>query len=169
MRDTLTQTRVPATRWFLDMAARPELSDRHRIIKIDNDQVLSALKLEKRPGMSYSLLEVSENLQELNSTHMAARRLQMAQQEQKFTPIQQGTIKLFDSIRRVNNIRDLFLLEESDGLIESITRAWWILDQVGQSNGILAVPTEAEFRTSIMGIIYCCQRDAECCCGDEAA
>ena len=144
MRDTLTKSRVPASRWFLDMAARPELSDRHRVIKIENDQVLSMLKLEKRPGMSYSLLEIAENQQELTSTHMAARQLQMAQQEHKFTPLQQHTIKLFDSIRRVNNIRDLFLLEESDGLLESITRAWWILDQVGDSNGILAIPTESE-------------------------
>ncbi|MFN8705545.1 MAG: hypothetical protein ACK50J_02610, partial [Planctomyces sp.] len=47
MRSVLVR-RMPAVRWFLDLAARPEMVVRHRVIKIDDDQLLASLSLPKR-------------------------------------------------------------------------------------------------------------------------
>lgn len=143
MRDAMT-ARMSATRWFLDSVARPELAERHRVIRIDNDGVLSLLKLSRRPGLSYSLAEVRENIKELETIHRDARQLQMAEQQARMDDVQRATIKLFDSVRRLTTMRDLFLVERSEGLIESITRAWWLLERLNDATTIMAVPTGAQ-------------------------
>ena len=57
--------RMPAIHWLLDVMTRPEIAARHRIYKIENDELLSLLDLEKRPGLTYSLVEIQKNFKEM--------------------------------------------------------------------------------------------------------
>jgi len=50
--------RQPAVRWLLDVAARPEEADKHRVFRIYNLEVLHTLGLERRKGFHYSLGEI---------------------------------------------------------------------------------------------------------------
>ncbi len=143
MRDVMI-SRMPAVRWFLDVAARSELAKRHRVIKIDDDQVLSLLGLEKRAGLSYSLQEIQENLSDLQKIHREGLRLEMAGQEHRMTQLQRRVVSLFRTVSRVDSLQNIFLVRESEGLLDSIVKAWWVLDRLGNSPAIMAVPTGSE-------------------------
>ena len=143
MRGVMT-LRMPAVRWFLDVVARPELAKRHRVIKIDDDQVLSLLGLEKRAGLTFSLQEIQENLADLQKIHREGLRLEMARQEHRMTQLQRRVVSLFRTVSRVDSLQNIFLVRESDGLLDSIVKAWWVLDRLGNSAAIMAVPTGSE-------------------------
>ncbi len=59
----------PAIRWLLDtMTSRllkNERADENKVFRIDNDQVLSLLKLPRREGLKYSLKEIAPEIEEL--------------------------------------------------------------------------------------------------------
>lgn len=74
--------RRPAVQWFLDMVARPDLAEEHRVFRIYNLEVLQLLGLEPRKGFHYSLAEirgregqVREELAEFDRQAEQARRL----------------------------------------------------------------------------------------------
>ncbi len=48
----------PAVQWLLDMVARPEVFDTHKVFRIHNLEVLDTLGLERRKGFRYSLAEI---------------------------------------------------------------------------------------------------------------
>jgi ABC-type transport system involved in cytochrome c biogenesis permease subunit len=48
----------PAVEWFLDVVARPDRADEHRVFRIYNLEVLQLLGLERRQGFHYSLAEI---------------------------------------------------------------------------------------------------------------
>ena len=137
-------SRMPAVRWFLDVVARPDLARRHRVIKIDDDQVLSLLGLEKRAGLAYSVEEIQENLAELEKINREGLKLQMAEQEHRMTQLQRRVVKLFQTVGRVDSLQNIFLVRESEGLLDSMVKAWWVLDRLGNSPAIRAVPTGLE-------------------------
>ncbi|MCP4169446.1 MAG: cytochrome c biogenesis protein CcsA [Fuerstiella sp.] len=143
MRGVMT-LRMPAVRWFLDVVARPELARRHRVIKIDDDQVLSLLGLEKRAGLAYSLQEIQENLSAMQKIHQEGQRLEMAGQEHRMTQLQRRVVSLFRTVSRVDSWQNVFLVRESEGLLDSVVKAWWVLDRLGNSPAIMAVPTGSE-------------------------
>ncbi|MEO2035794.1 MAG: cytochrome c biogenesis protein ResB, partial [Planctomycetaceae bacterium] len=143
MRDVMI-LRMPAVRWFLDVVARPELARRHRVIRIDDDQVLSLLGLEKRAGLTYSVQEIQENLADLQKIHREGLRLEMAEQEHRMTQLQRRVVSLFRTVGRVDSLQNIFLVRESEGLLDSIVKTWWVLDRLGNSPAIMAVPTGSE-------------------------
>ncbi|TXT22047.1 MAG: cytochrome C assembly protein [Planctomycetota bacterium] len=54
-----TKTRTePAIRWLMDVFARPAEAKRHKVVRIDNLEVLKALNLDARKGFRYSLSEI---------------------------------------------------------------------------------------------------------------
>ena len=72
----------PAIQWYLDVISA-EISDRdaaawkHRVIRIENDQVLAEMKLVAREGLRYSIDEIRpqwEDLVQKSSTAMAKKR-----------------------------------------------------------------------------------------------
>lgn len=136
--------RMPAVRWFLDVVARPENARRHRVIKIDDDQVLSLLGLEKRAGLAYSVEEIQKNLGELESINREGMKLQMAEQEHRMSQLQRRVVKLFQTVSRVDSLANIFLVRDSEGLLDSVVKAWWVLDRLGNSPAIMAVPTGLE-------------------------
>jgi len=55
-------SREPAIRWLLDEFAKEKVATSHRVIKIDNLEVLDALKLKQREGWRYSFDEFAPAL-----------------------------------------------------------------------------------------------------------
>ena len=54
----------PAMRWLLDLIARRDKSDKHRVFRIDYQPLLDALKLPKREGHMYSFEEIMKEEKE---------------------------------------------------------------------------------------------------------
>ncbi|MCC7085657.1 MAG: cytochrome c biogenesis protein CcsA [Pirellulales bacterium] len=50
----------PATRWFLDAIARPEVAQQHRVFRIENPDVLATFGLDRRKYFRYSLAELQQ-------------------------------------------------------------------------------------------------------------
>lgn len=143
MRDEMI-AKMPAIRWLLDVVARSELAARHRVVKIDNDRVLSLLGLEKRAGMVYSLAEIQPNLQELDTIHRQARSLQTANQSARMDDLQRGVVKLFDTVRSINDAEAAFQREVSTDLVDAITRAQFLFERLEGFSMITATPTGLE-------------------------
>ncbi len=143
MRDVMVE-RMSAVRWFLDVAARPELAKRHRVIKIDDDQILSLLGLEKRAGLTYSVEEVQKNIEELRKINAEGLKLEMAEQQHRMTQLQRRVVELFRTVGRVDSLQNIFLVRDSESLLDSLVKAWWVLNRLGDSPAIMAVPTGSE-------------------------
>jgi ABC-type transport system involved in cytochrome c biogenesis permease subunit len=70
--DSRYEDRQPAIRWLLDVASGSPAMWKHRVFRIENLDVLAALKLKRREGMCYSLGELRDRGEEL------ARQVQLA-------------------------------------------------------------------------------------------
>ena len=133
--------RMPAVQWFLDVISRPEVAARHRVIKIDDDQVLSLLGLEKRGGMTYSMVEIQKNIKELDSILQKARQKQRDKQENSMTTMERRVLALFESVGRVDQLSQMFLMRNSDSLLSAYVDCWRILRLLGNDPAVMAVPT----------------------------
>jgi len=107
IRDQMT-AKMSAIRWFLDMVAQPQRAGRHRVIRIDNDQVLSALGLEQREGLVYSLREIQRNLASLEHIDREAQQLLEANQDNRLSNLQRRVMALFNTIRRLDSMQQVF-------------------------------------------------------------
>ncbi len=136
--------RMSAVRWFLDVAARPDLARRHPVIKIDDDQVLSLLGLEKRAGLTYSVEEIQKNLPELEKINREGLKLEMAEQQHRMSQVQRRVVALFRTVGRVDSMQNIFLVRDSESLLDSMVKAWWVLNRLGDSPAIMAVPTGSD-------------------------
>ena len=68
---------IPATQWLLELISGSEKALDRPIIRIDNDQVLSTLKLERRKSHRYSLAEVRKNISQLAEAAGEANKQQL--------------------------------------------------------------------------------------------
>ncbi len=136
--------RMPAVQWFLDVISRPEVAARHRVIKIDDDQVLSLLGLEKRGGLTYSLVEIRENITELDSILKKARQKQRDKQENTMSTLERRVAALAESVSRIDQLSQMFLMRNSDGVLGSYIDCWRILRLLGNDPAVMAVPTGSE-------------------------
>jgi len=129
IRDAMT-AKMSAARWFLDMIARPDRAVRHRVVRIDNDQVLSLLGLEQREGLVYSPSEIQENIRNLEQIDKDARQLMDANQDNRLEPHQRRVMALFNTIRRLDTMQQVFRPAESDDLLPTLVETWRILDRL---------------------------------------
>lgn len=136
--------RMPAVRWFLDTVARPEKTYRHRVIKIEDDQVLSQLGLPKRSGLAYSLMEIEKKLLELQPINRRVVDLQMKKQEASLTTHERRVGELFEKVSRIRSLHEMFLDQESGELVTSVVRAWSVLRDLGDRPAVMGVPTGNE-------------------------
>ncbi|MCH2210562.1 MAG: cytochrome c biogenesis protein CcsA [Fuerstiella sp.] len=123
-------TKMSAVRWFLDMIARPDRAVRHRVIRIDNDQLLSLLGLEQRAGLVYSLAEIQENLSNLEQTDRDARQLLEANQDNRLTALQRRVMALFNTIQRLNTMQQVFQPAADNDLLPLLVETWRILNRL---------------------------------------
>ncbi len=61
--------------WLLDVLAHPERATGHKVFKIDDEDLLSILKLKPRPGFKYSYSEFAPNLEALENRIQKAAEL----------------------------------------------------------------------------------------------
>lgn len=70
------EKRQPAVRWLLDvMTSRfsdNHIAERHKVFRIENDQLLGLLGLQPRPGLRYSIEEFAGQMAELEKAGKAA-------------------------------------------------------------------------------------------------
>ena len=138
---SLMVRRRPAVQWLLDVVSRPEVAARHRVIKIDDDQVLSLLGLEKRGGLTYSMVEIQKNIKELDSILQKARQKQRDKQENSLTILERRVSGLFETVSRIDQLSQMFLMRNSDSLLGSYIDCWRILRLLGNEPAVMAVPT----------------------------
>jgi ABC-type transport system involved in cytochrome c biogenesis permease subunit len=143
MRSVMVRRR-PAVQWFLDVVSRPEVAARHRVIKIDDDQVLSLLGLEKRGGLTYSMVEIQKNIKELDAILQKARQKQRDKQENSLTTLERRVSGLFETVSRIDQLSQMFLTRKSDSLLSSYIDCWRILRLLGNEPAVMAVPTGSE-------------------------
>lgn len=136
--------RMDATRWLLDVVAKPERGERHRVIRIDNDEVLSLLSLEKRPGLTYSPSEIKTNLDNLQKIYRSAVDHEMKSEKHLMTPTERRVLTLFQNVGRVEALRNMFLIDRTETLTESIVQTWWVLKRLGNTQAIMAIPTDSD-------------------------
>ncbi len=68
--------RQPAIRWLLDVLIKPEEGYKHKVVRIDNLDVLDTLELKRRQGFRYSVDEIQGKLSELSEQADRARSLE---------------------------------------------------------------------------------------------
>jgi len=91
----LFQPKLPAIRWILDLIAGTSASDQHRILRIENLDVLQALDLKPRDGYRYSREEVAPH----TTSIMRQARLADEVAEGKRSLVQQKFLELARNIR----------------------------------------------------------------------
>ena len=136
--------KMEPVRWFLDVVARPEVALRHQVIKIDDDQVLSLLGLPKRPGLTYSMMEVQKNLDALQSINAEATNLRRLGQDNALTTQQRRVASLFETVSRIDSMRNMFLMRDSDNLLSALVDSWRILRILGDKPAVMSIPTGNE-------------------------
>ena len=136
--------RMDATRWVLDVVARPERGERHRVIRIDNDEILSALSLEKRSGLTYSPYEIKAKIDNLQPIYRSAIGREMKDEKHLMLPIERRVLTLFRSMGRIEALRNMFIIDRTETLTESIVQTWWVLKRLGSTQAIMAIPTGLE-------------------------
>ena len=143
--------KAPAIWWMLDLiSGRPE-ARHHRVIRIDEPQLLSVLDLQPRDGATYSLAEVMEHYGELEEQIDQASR-QFSADENRATRFQRRLLRLATNISRITQLRDVFSTLEFDasrphtGLVQ-IMLYKDVLERMGQvsdSSLVMAVPRPGE-------------------------
>ena len=92
--DKLTTRSYPATRWLLDVIARPDVAEQHQVFRIDNLEVLDTLGIKRRKGHVYSVAEIRKGVVEFEKQVDQARKLDA----EKLSTYQR---KLLDLDRRI--------------------------------------------------------------------
>ncbi len=133
--------KMPAVQWLLDVMTRPAIAARHRIYKIEDDNLLSLLGLEKRGGLTYSLVEIQKNFKALEPILQASRKKQENKQESSLTPIERRVGALFETMGRVDQLSQVFILRDSDGLLGAYVDSWRVLRLLGSTAPVSPVPT----------------------------
>jgi ABC-type transport system involved in cytochrome c biogenesis permease subunit len=77
--------RQPAVRWLLDvMTSRfsdNHIAEKHKVFRIENDQLLGLLALQPRPGLRYSIEEFAPQIGELEKAGKAADQKENAKKD----------------------------------------------------------------------------------------
>ena len=134
-------SKMPAIRWLLDVMTRPEVAARHRIYKIEDDTLLSMLDLEKRPGLMYSLVEIQKNFKAMEPALQSGRKKQANNASGKLTDIERRVGALFETMSRVDQLSQVFILRDSDGLLGAYVDSWRVLRLLGATAPVSAIPT----------------------------
>ena len=69
------EPKQPATRWLLDVTTQPHVGYAHRVIRIENLELLDTLGLERRKGFRYALSEFGTKIDLISQQADEARKL----------------------------------------------------------------------------------------------
>ncbi|MCY2941208.1 MAG: hypothetical protein NTV50_06005, partial [Planctomycetota bacterium] len=77
--------RQPAVRWLLDVMtskfSENHIAEKHKVFRIENDQLLGLLALQPRPGLRYSIEEFAPQIGELEKAGKAADQKENAKKD----------------------------------------------------------------------------------------
>jgi ABC-type transport system involved in cytochrome c biogenesis permease subunit len=77
--------RQPAVRWLLDVMtsrfSEHHIAEKHKVFRIENDQLLGLLALQPRPGLRYSIEEFAPQMGELEKAGKAADQKENAKKD----------------------------------------------------------------------------------------
>ena len=77
--------RQPAVRWLLDVMtsrfSENHIAEKHKVFRIENDQLLGLLALQPRPGLRYSIEEFAPQMGELEKAGKAADQKENAKKD----------------------------------------------------------------------------------------
>ncbi|MFO0976553.1 MAG: cytochrome c biogenesis protein CcsA [Planctomycetaceae bacterium] len=135
--------KAPAVHWLLDVITRPAVAARHRVLKIEDDKILSLLGLQKRGGLTYSIAEVRDKLEALENImkNALAKKNRKKDEQIPLEVTESRVLTLFDNLRQINQLSDLFGAQTSDNALDSAITSWRILRALGDSPAVMAVPT----------------------------
>ena len=94
----------PAIRWLLDVIARPDLAKEHRVLRIDNLEVLKSLGLERRRGFRYAWAELESKALGFDRQVMDAQK----QPPEQRTLQQRRILELGQRVERYRLLSDSF-------------------------------------------------------------
>jgi len=100
--------RRPAVRWLLDMLARPERGEEHKVYKITNNRILETLELPRRRKHLYSRAEVLQHAEELEKQAKLAHQVE----DLNKSAYQKKVVELENMLRQVNVLIDAFARPE---------------------------------------------------------
>ena len=102
----------PAVRWMLDLMADYEKARDHRIIRIENENLVEAIGLKKQKKHAYTVNEVNENLDALLKQAMAAQKV----------PSDERTLYQKKALELANRMIFYSLLERTLGNVVDLPR-----------------------------------------------
>ena len=105
----------PAIRWLLDMASGAYAARDHKVFRIDNQEVLDTLGLNRRKGYRYSLEEILPGMKEFDEQRALAAR-QAQEDDSKLSLFQKKILELGTKFRIVSTLRGAFLPPELPSL-----------------------------------------------------
>ncbi|MEQ9409232.1 MAG: cytochrome c biogenesis protein CcsA [Fuerstiella sp.] len=145
VRPLMTRKR-PAVWWMLDVIARPDVAERHRVFRIVDDQLLALLNLEKRPGFAYSRSEIRTHMADLKDIYTEAHQLLVDDEASRLTPLQRRVHALFDDESRVRFFSDLFNPREipENQAFATLVETWRLLKILEGQPATLGIPTAAD-------------------------
>lgn len=133
----------PAIRWLLDTITRSDDFRDHRVIRIENLDVLSALELPRREGFRYSISEIfgagdDDNVSELDRQ----TRLAMEIPDEQRNLTQRKFIELHNKVRQVTALMGAFSPPDLRGNTpEELGRSFQMLNaQIAELNQIAPRP-----------------------------
>jgi ABC-type transport system involved in cytochrome c biogenesis permease subunit len=90
--------RQPAIRWLLDVIARPDVADKHRVFRIDHTEVIDLFGIKRRKGHCYSFEEMRPKAEEFET---------QARQAHSKSPRELGTFerKILELDRKIRTYR----------------------------------------------------------------
>ncbi len=89
-------SRIPAVVWLLDVISDKPVSSEYRVFRIDHPEVQKVLALEHRKGHRYSVSEILENFDKIESLASEARSVK---DKSKLTVLQRRVIELTQRTR----------------------------------------------------------------------
>jgi ABC-type transport system involved in cytochrome c biogenesis permease subunit len=115
----------PAIRWFMDMVARPNVAKHHKVLRIENLEVLKALNLAPRKGFRYSMAEIVEQPDEKDKPFRERRFVKLG--EKTDAARQKGTRNMSVEDRKAIEFERKF------GLYETLSRFAEVPEADGES------------------------------------
>jgi MYXO-CTERM domain-containing protein len=100
---------ISAVQWMLDLVTRSREAWSYKVIRIDNEQVLSFLKLQPRFGLRYSINEVGPSLPALSREVQRVRRRAPLDRDLFDAGIMQLAEKI-DTVGRLSDMENLGVL-----------------------------------------------------------
>jgi ABC-type transport system involved in cytochrome c biogenesis permease subunit len=141
-KDASGQTQ-PAIKWFLDTVARPSgVARSHKVLRIDNLELLETLGLERRQGFRYAIDEFADKISELDRQVQQASGLD----PEKLTIHQKKMLELAKKLETILRFEQSFEPPQlrPEHAKEDITAAMHKLDALARMQVPLVVPPHGE-------------------------